>query len=122
VQKYEQLVEDMRAQLRLQDVIPTHEDGLTDMFLNEAQRGYQNATIDRLTRYYINQGCFSKYTSIKLKCKTSAFTNCVNDMLSYDMLLKQPTKTNPILTVSTHNDMVKLLGLFDISINIHSWF
>lgn len=50
IQRYEQIVEDLRGQVRLQDAIPTHEDGLADMYLSEAQRGAQNATIDRLTR------------------------------------------------------------------------
>ena len=49
VQKYEQIVEDLRSQVRLQDAIPTHEDGL-DMFVTEAQRGYHNATIERITK------------------------------------------------------------------------
>lgn len=51
VQKYEQIVEDLRGQVRLHDAIPTHEDGLADMYMSEAQRGVQNVTIDRLTRY-----------------------------------------------------------------------
>ncbi|KAH3848255.1 hypothetical protein DPMN_090614 [Dreissena polymorpha] len=48
--KYEQLVEDLRAQQRLHDAVPTHEDGLTDMYMSETQRGYHHATMDRLTR------------------------------------------------------------------------
>ena len=51
VQRYEQIVEDLRGQVRMHEAIPTHEDGLADMYMSEAQRGLQNSTIDRLTRY-----------------------------------------------------------------------
>lgn len=44
------MVEDLRGQLRMQDAIPTHEDGLIDAYLNEGQRTVQNSTIDRLTK------------------------------------------------------------------------
>lgn len=50
VQKYEQLVEDLRCQLRTRDTIPTHEDGLTDLYMKDSERGYHQATIDRLSR------------------------------------------------------------------------
>ncbi|WAR19801.1 SDCG8-like protein [Mya arenaria] len=50
VVKYEQLVEDLRAQLRLRDAVPTHEDGLGDIYLSESQRGHHTVVIDRLTR------------------------------------------------------------------------
>ncbi|XP_053409241.1 serologically defined colon cancer antigen 8 homolog [Mercenaria mercenaria] len=50
IQRYEQIVEDLRGQVRMHDAVPTHEDGLSDMYLSEAQRGFQNSTIDRLTR------------------------------------------------------------------------
>ena len=50
IQRYEQMVEDLRAQLRLHDAIPTREDGIPEAFMSEAQRGYHNATIDRLMK------------------------------------------------------------------------
>ncbi|KAJ8308035.1 hypothetical protein KUTeg_012909 [Tegillarca granosa] len=48
VVKYEQLVEDLRSQLRMQDTIPTREDGL-GIFMGDSNRSYLQQTIDRLT-------------------------------------------------------------------------
>ncbi|KAL4237828.1 serologically defined colon cancer antigen 8 [Mactra antiquata] len=50
IERYEQMVEELRRQVRLQDAIPTHEDGLVDTYMNEGQRLVQNSTIDRLTK------------------------------------------------------------------------
>ncbi|XP_062614586.1 serologically defined colon cancer antigen 8 homolog [Saccostrea cucullata] len=47
IQKYEQMVEDLRSQLRMHDSIPTRENG---EFVSEKQRNYLQITIDKLTR------------------------------------------------------------------------
>ncbi|KAK3597838.1 hypothetical protein CHS0354_029408 [Potamilus streckersoni] len=51
IQKYEQLVEDLRHQIRLHEAIPTREDGLLpDLYINEGQRNMQNHIVNRLTK------------------------------------------------------------------------
>ena len=45
------MVEDLRSQLRIHDAFPTREDGIPEGFMTETQRGYNNSTIDRLTKY-----------------------------------------------------------------------
>ncbi|KAL3873813.1 hypothetical protein ACJMK2_036898 [Sinanodonta woodiana] len=51
IQKYEQLLEDMRHQIRLHEAIPTREDGLLpDLYINEGQRSLQNQLVNRLTK------------------------------------------------------------------------
>ncbi|XP_046364378.1 serologically defined colon cancer antigen 8-like [Haliotis rufescens] len=51
LEKYEQMVEDLRSQLRMHDTIPTHENGLsTNIFLSDTHRAFHQQTIDRLTK------------------------------------------------------------------------
>jgi len=52
IQKYEQMVEDLRSQLRMREAIPTKEDGwFGDMsVLTDNQRIYHQQTVERLTK------------------------------------------------------------------------
>ncbi|KAK3094095.1 hypothetical protein FSP39_024078 [Pinctada imbricata] len=51
VQKYEQMVEDLRNQLRMQDVVPTRESGLmTGDLVSDKQRNFLHIKIDSLTK------------------------------------------------------------------------
>ncbi|XP_033735413.1 serologically defined colon cancer antigen 8 homolog [Pecten maximus] len=52
IQRYEQITEDLRSQLRMRDVIPTREDGMfiDTAYLSDAQKGFHKQTIDRLTK------------------------------------------------------------------------
>ncbi|CAL1526200.1 unnamed protein product [Lymnaea stagnalis] len=51
VEKLEQTVEDLKSQLRMQESIPTHENGLVGaVFLSENQRNITHRTIEKLTK------------------------------------------------------------------------
>ncbi|XP_069119016.1 LOW QUALITY PROTEIN: serologically defined colon cancer antigen 8 homolog [Argopecten irradians] len=52
IQRYEQITEDLRSQLRMRDVIPTREDGMfiDTAYMSDAQKGFHKQTIDRLTK------------------------------------------------------------------------
>ncbi|XP_041353123.1 serologically defined colon cancer antigen 8 homolog [Gigantopelta aegis] len=51
IEKYEKMVEDLKSQLRMQDSIPTRENGLTaDITMSGTQRNSYQQIIDRLTR------------------------------------------------------------------------
>ncbi|KAL5009093.1 hypothetical protein ScPMuIL_014674 [Solemya velum] len=64
VQKYEQMVEDLQAQLRMRDAVPTHEDGLPT-FLTESQRGFHSQTLNRITKE--RNELIEHVTSLKIK-------------------------------------------------------
>ncbi|KAK7104432.1 serologically defined colon cancer antigen 8 homolog [Littorina saxatilis] len=50
VNRLEQVVEDLKSQLRIHESVPTHDDGLGDFGLSATARSSLQTTIDRLTR------------------------------------------------------------------------
>ena len=52
-EKLEQTVEDLKSQLRIQESVPTHENGPIG-FLSETERNTTHRIIDMLTRYAKN--------------------------------------------------------------------
>jgi hypothetical protein len=54
VNRLEQVVEDLKSQLRMQDTIPTHDSGLVTgetMAFTASSRATFQTTIDKLTKY-----------------------------------------------------------------------